>query len=115
HGVNFDRAGICYIFCNIHPEMSAAVVVVDTPYYAVSNHAGEFTIRNVPEGRYQLQVWHERAKPESSAKFPREVSLTTANRSLECIRLVDTGQFVAPHKNKYGLDYEKSGGSPVYK
>ena len=105
HAVNFDRAGICYIFCNIHPEMSAAVVVVDTPYYAVSNASGEIAIPNVPPGRYQLHVWHERAKPET-----REISVTAQEPSLGRITLIDSGQFAVQHKNKYGQDYERPAG-----
>ena len=49
--VHFDREGISYIFCNIHPEMSAVVVVLGTPYFSVTNKDGEFTIQNVPPGR----------------------------------------------------------------
>ncbi len=48
--VHFDRAGISYIFCNIHPEMSAVVIAVATPYYALSDGAGNVAIRSVPAG-----------------------------------------------------------------
>ena len=113
HGVNFDRAGICYIFCNIHPEMSAAVVVLDTPYYTVTQRAGEVRIEGVPAGRYVLHVWHERARPGPSAKLPREITISAEDASLGRIQLVDTGQFTVPHKNKYGHDYEASPGSTV--
>ena len=44
----FPKAGVCYIFCNIHPEMTAVIVVVDTPYVVVSNASGKFSIPNVP-------------------------------------------------------------------
>src|SRR5262252_1976746 len=60
--VSFDAPGICYIFCNIHPEMSAAIVVVDSPYYATSKPDGQFSIPNVEAGHYLLYVWHERGK-----------------------------------------------------
>src|SRR5215472_18125704 len=43
HSVTFDRPGVCYVFCNIHPEMSAVVVATDSAYYAVSDKAGKFT------------------------------------------------------------------------
>src|SRR5712671_2711819 len=46
--VRFDRPGVCYIFCNIHSEMSAVVVAVNSPYFAVSSSSGEFEIPNVP-------------------------------------------------------------------
>ena len=104
--VTLDRAGVCYIFCNIHPEMSAAVVVMDTPYYAISNRQGEFAIQNVPAGRYQVSVWHERAKPAAGSEFPREVSVSPENAVLARIRLLDSGELSVPHKNKYGRDYD---------
>lgn len=105
-GVTFTRAGACFIFCNIHPEMSAVVVVVDSAYYAVSNRNGEVRIDDVPPGRYLLSVWHERAKPERPAEFPREVTITPEGASLGAIHLVQSGLLIAPHKNKYGRDYD---------
>ena len=116
HAVTFDTPGVCYIFCNIHPEMSAAVVVVDSPYYAISNQAGEFSIRNFPTGAYLLNVWHERGKPTPSESFPRLVTITAGNPSLDVIRLIDAGEILANHKNKYGRDYDSDKSqSPIYK
>lgn len=115
HSVTFDRAGIVYIFCNIHPEMSAVVVVTDTPYYATSDKAGQFSIPHVPPGRYLVTVWHERGKTEVTGNFPRQVTITQENASLPMIRLIDSGQLVAPHKNKYGHDYDQKSPSPIYK
>jgi len=115
HGATFDTAGVCYIFCNIHPEMSAAVVVLDTPYYAVSNAAGEFSIPNVVPGRYFLFVWHERGKPQSAGEFPRDITIAAENATIRTIRLIDSGQLLVPHKNKYGRDYDPPKSGPVYK
>jgi plastocyanin len=114
--VPFNSAGVCFIFCNIHPEMSAVIVVVDTPYYAVSNSAGEFSVPNVPAGRYALSVWHERHKPERPDEFPRDVRVSQAGASLGVIRLMESDQVIAPHKNKYGHDYTAPPPqNPVYK
>src|ERR1700760_4170026 len=52
--VRFDREGVSYIFCNIHPEMGAVVLALSTPYYAVSDADGVVTIHNVPPGRYRV-------------------------------------------------------------
>ena len=105
HNVTFDRPGICFIFCNIHPEMSAVVVVLDTPYYAVSKNSGEFSIPDVPRGRYLASVWSERCPPGSIAGFPREIAVSESDASLGAIRLVEAGDLLSPHKNKYGYDY----------
>jgi len=106
HSVTFDRPGICYVFCNIHPEMSAVVVVTGSPYYAVSDRAGKFSISNVPTGRYLVTVWHERAKLDVTSGLHSEVTITQENASLDAIRLIDSGQILPPHKNKYGRDYD---------
>lgn len=102
----FDRPGVCYIFCNIHPEMSAVVVVLDTPYYGTSDRAGEITIPNVPPGRYQLQVWYERCSPEDLKALSRTITVSESARSLGMIRLSESGNLAVGHKNKYGRDYD---------
>ena len=52
-------AGIVNIRCEVHPWMSAYIIVVDHPYHAVSDAYGEYEITDVPPGVYQLKVWHE--------------------------------------------------------
>jgi plastocyanin len=104
--VRFDRRGVCYIFCNIHPEMSAVVIVLDTPYYSVANGGGSITIPNVPAGRYELHVWDERSLPETLSQMTREVTLSSAQSTLGTIHIAETDLPLA-HKNKYGRDYDK--------
>jgi hypothetical protein len=55
--VTFGEPGVSRLFCNIHPNMAAYVVVVDSPYFAVADAAGAFTIRGVPEGPYVYRAW----------------------------------------------------------
>jgi hypothetical protein len=114
--VTFDTPGVCYVFCNIHPEMSAVVVVVDSPYYATSNPAGQFSIPNVPPGDYVFYVWHERGKTGKPNDYPRPVTISPGSASLGTIRLVDAGDRLVNHKNKYGRDYDyDKRGAPIYK
>lgn len=56
--VVFDRPGIAVLGCNIHDQMAAWVVVVETPYYGRSNAAGIVALPQVPAGSYRLRVWH---------------------------------------------------------
>ena len=105
HAVSFDRPGISYIFCNIHPEMSTVVVAVDTPYYGISSRSGDITIRNVPSGEYQLQAWHERCSPEAVKRLGREISVSAEEHSLGTLRLPESADLIARHKNKYDKDY----------
>lgn len=55
----FDKNGIVALLCNVHPQMSAYIVVVDTPYYRVADSDGHFQIDGVPPGAYTVHVWHE--------------------------------------------------------
>jgi len=67
----FDKPGVAPLLCNVHAEMSAYVVVTETPYFAVTGKDGKFTLKDIPAGKYTLKVWHEKAKP---ASIPVEVS-----------------------------------------
>lgn len=58
----FNDLGVAPLLCNVHPEMSGYVVVVPTPYFAVTNKEGEFVIKDVPEGSYTLMTWSEQGK-----------------------------------------------------
>jgi len=58
----FDKPGVVTLLCNVHTEMSAFVVVTETPYFAVTDKDGRFVIRDVPPGKYLLKFWHERTK-----------------------------------------------------
>jgi len=112
--VQFDRPGISYIFCNIHAEMSAVVIALTTPYFGVSGSNGEITVRNVPPGRYQMEVFHAAAQPDDLHAYSREITVTESTVSLGAIQLHET-DVVATHKNKYGRDYDPPApDSPAY-
>ena len=103
--VRFDRPGVSFLFCNIHAEMSAAVLAVDTPYFAISDRLGRVSIPNVPDGRYEMHIWDERGTPEGLKSLARTVVISGASRALPPIRVTDNPDFTLAHKNKYGQDY----------
>jgi plastocyanin len=103
--VRFDRPGVSFLFCNIHAEMSAAVVAVETPYFAISDRLGRVSISNIPDGRYEMHIWDERGTPESLKSLTRTVVISGSSRALPAIRVVDNPDFTLAHKNKYGQDY----------
>lgn len=112
--VSFDREGVSYIFCNIHAEMSAVVIALRTPYYAVSNRAGEIVIPDVPLGHYRMHVWYETALPDALDAMERDLTITAASSTLGVLEVAG-GPVVDAHKNKYGMDYEPlAPGSPGY-
>ena len=59
----FNDLGVAPLLCNVHPEMSGYVVVVPTPYFAVTDKEGNFVIKDVPDGSYTLKTWSETGKP----------------------------------------------------
>jgi plastocyanin len=61
----FDTAGVVPLLCNVHPEMSAFVLVVPTPYYAEVDASGAYKIENVPDGSYTVTAWREGMKTQS--------------------------------------------------
>jgi plastocyanin len=105
NSARFDRPGISFLFCNIHPEMSAVVVTVDSPYFAVTNTSGRASIANVPDGSYQLHVWSERALPSDQKKQVYPVTITASGRTLPPVSISENPNFTTVHKNKYGQDY----------
>jgi len=105
--VQFDRPGISYIFCNIHPEMSAVVITMATPLYAISNRDGQLSLAGVSYGRYMLHVWSEGMGPENAQPLTREITIAENSSSLGVIRVPEaSGQRMA-HKNKYGREYDE--------
>jgi hypothetical protein len=93
--------------------MSAIVVAVATPYFAVSERFGRVTIPNVPEGPYQMHVWYERSSPDDLKNLDRTVKVSGSARTLPPIQVVDNGDYKLAHKNKYGQDYVPAA-SPSY-
>jgi plastocyanin len=112
--VHFNKPGISYIFCNIHPDMSAVVLALDTPYYAVSDPHGQILIANVPAGKYTLRVWYESALPEALKALTREVTVSENSSTLGVLRLAPAN-LPAGHKNLYGREYDPpTPDSPAY-
>jgi plastocyanin len=63
----FDAPGVVPLLCNVHPEMSGYIVVSPTPYFAVTDDSGNFTIANVPDGSYSVIGWHEGYKTQTKS------------------------------------------------
>lgn len=112
--VRFDRPGASYIFCNIHPEMEAVVLTVDSQFYGVSDKAGHISIAGVPPGRYRLRVWSENASSQALQALERLIVIGNGSQSLPTISIRVTKQIPMKHKNKYGRDYDPKALTPDY-
>jgi plastocyanin len=63
----FNDVGVASLLCNVHPEMNGYIVVVPTPYFAVTDKNGNYEIKNVPPGKYTLKTWSEDGKVTTQA------------------------------------------------
>ena len=109
--VTFSRKGVSYIFCNIHPEMSAVVLALSTPLYAIADAKDSFELRHIPPGDYKLHVWIEGVPQTVLIGLDRTIHFPP--------RVVDLGDVRAPiarpralgHSNKFGKAYDTEPGS----
>ena len=81
--VKFDKAGIAQIFCDIHADMSAFIVVLDNPFFTKPDSRGSFRIDNVPPGTYVVKAWHERLHAREQTVTITAGSTTTVHFILE--------------------------------
>jgi plastocyanin len=79
----FTDLGAAALLCNVHPEMSGYVVVLPTPYFAVTDKDGAYVIKDVPPGHYTLKTWSEEGKPLTQAI---EVTASSVDVPLTVVR-----------------------------
>jgi plastocyanin len=80
--VSFEKSGIVQVFCHIHSDMSAIVVVLGNPFFSAPDSSGNYAIENVPPGDYTIVGWHERTKPVSQRVRVVAGQTTTINFNL---------------------------------
>jgi plastocyanin len=78
----FTKAGLVKVYCHIHSQMSATILVLDHPYFATADQDGRFVIPNVPPGDYTLIGWHERVGEQASRITVSAGQTTTTEVSL---------------------------------
>ena len=101
--VTFEHPGVVRVFCNVHHDMVAYVVVLETPFHASPGPDGRFRLDGLPPGPGKLTVWHERAEAwTGDIEMPRAEPLR--------IRLDFSKQRVPQHMNKFGKPYTRDRG-----
>jgi len=108
--VRFDREGASYIFCNIHSDMSAVVIALATPFYGIADALGEFRLKDIPEGNYDLHVWVEGQHQSFLDQQTRRVHIAGDAVNLGEVRSGRPDR--EQHLNKFGRPYEPDAGSP---
>jgi plastocyanin len=102
--VRFARPGVVRVFCNIHPAMSAIILVLTTPWFTQTAKDGSFQM-DLPPGEYDLRVFHERATEQTLVGLASRVTVTDKPVRLALITISEAGYLLTVHKNKYGKDY----------
>ncbi|HET7922042.1 MAG TPA: methylamine utilization protein [Gammaproteobacteria bacterium] len=100
--VTFDHPGLVRVYCNVHHEMFAYILVLDTPYFTGVNADGSFTLHGLPAGGGNLVVWHPRA-----TVWREKLVIPDAAPVQVKLRIVRGG--IPTHFNKYGKPYAGKG------
>ncbi|HVZ17103.1 MAG TPA: hypothetical protein VG897_08300 [Terriglobales bacterium] len=111
--VRFDRPGPSYIFCNIHPEMSAVIFAVNSRLIGVSDSSGNVAIQDVPSGRYRVHLWYEFVADQEELES-REILVGQKDASFGKMNVIAKAHHDEKHTNKYGQEYDPESLSPEY-
>lgn len=103
--VTFSRKGVSYIFCNIHPEMSAVILTLTTPLYAIADERDAFVLGGIPPGDYRLHVWIEGVPPSFLAGLDRTLHVASKTVDLGTLSAPIARPRVMTHPNEFGHSY----------
>jgi hypothetical protein len=104
--VTFPREGVSYIFCNIHPEMSAVVLALSTSLYAIADASDAFALHGVPPGEYRLHIWIEGVPPSFLESLGRTVRVSSRDLDLGTVSAPIARSHDMTHMNKFGNPYD---------
>ena len=99
----FPKPGIIPIYCNVHAQMAAVVIVIESPFHTRPAADGSFAFSGVPPGSYRLQVWHDRG-----GRISQSITVAAGPAPIELT--LDASSFKAKaHLNKFGKPYPSEG------
>ena len=98
----FKEPGVYRVFCNIHPQMAAVILVVATPYIVEVDAGGGYKL-DLPAGRYRITAWSERSQPVSA-----EVTVSAGAATLPDLTLDESKAVVVTRTDKFGKEYPKT-------
>jgi len=98
--LRFPRPGVVRIYCNIHPDMAAFLVVVESDHFGKTGADGSLVLHDVPAGPCTVKVWHEKG-----GEGERPLTIEPGRLARAAIQLDASRWRPAKHKNKYGKDY----------
>ncbi|RXH54187.1 hypothetical protein [Granulicella sibirica] len=109
--VGFNREGVSYIFCNIHPEMSAVIVALSTPLYTITRLGHDARIGDIPSGEYELHFWIEGVPQTDLDGMKRPLTVKAGHASLGAV-VVPAPERPAQHTSKFGGAYHEGSEKP---
>ncbi|MBI5850378.1 MAG: cytochrome c [Planctomycetes bacterium] len=95
----FARTGLVQVYCNMHPQMAATIIVLGNPCFGLTDRLGCFVISGVPDGSHVLRTWHEHG-----GETREEIVLSGGVPARRSIVVQETGVTIK-HKNKFGRPY----------
>ncbi len=106
--VNFSKSGLVKVYCNIHEAMVGYILILENPFFTKTDSSGNFTISDVPTGKYKVVAWHRYSSDTSSKDIilggAKEVSVGGKDAAVN-FELVEDSR-VTKHTNKWGKDYK---------
>lgn len=105
--VTFQHEGVSYIFCDIHPDMSAVILTLSTPFFAIADARDSFLLRGVPPGDYRLHLWIEGVPQSLLDGLSRSVHVSSHDLDLGAFRAPTAQPGTMEHNDKFGNPYDK--------
>ena len=99
----FNTPGVVNVYCNVHPNMSAAIHVMATPYYTFADAAGNYALGDIPPGKYRLVAWNEQG---GQSNAPIEVRPAGAVSGTLALTLDSRNYRLTQHMDKSGKPYQ---------
>jgi len=98
----FTAPGVVNVYCNVHPNMSAVIQVMATPFYGFADGAGNFSLTDVSPGKYEIVAWNE----QGGVAHGGTVEVPASGMANLALTIDSRNYRVAGHSNKEGKPYE---------
>ncbi len=104
--VTFEKTGLVKIYCNIHENMKAYILVLGNPYFTLTGKDGRYRLKDVPPGTYALVCWYH--GPEGKEQIvTQDKWVTVGPKAASPVDFeFSIGGAGSQHKNKWGMYYD---------
>lgn len=99
----FTTPGTVNVYCNVHPNMSAVIHVMSTPYYGFADPSGSFALADVAPGKYEIVAWNE----QGGVAHGGTITVPSAGVANIALTIDSRNYRLASHTNKEGKPYTR--------